>query len=202
MVPRRERVFYASHRGSQFDNLYVLPASGGEPYQLTFGDWDHFDPALSADSERIAYISNRLGYSELRVLRTYGGEDNPVRIEQRVYRRPMGKLEVQLRDRDGPVAARVYLIASDGKTYAPEHAYQRMSAKSVYGDYFHAKGQFFVDLPPGKVRVEAVRGIEFQPAIQEVEIRPGAVTTMCGWNRSGSPTRTQRAGTAAAITFT
>ena len=86
--------------------------------------------------------------------------------------------EVQLRDSDGPVAARVYLLASDGKTYAPEHAYQRMSAKSMYGDYFHAKGQFFVDLPPGKVRVEAVRGIEFQPAIQEAEIRPGAVTTM------------------------
>jgi TolB protein len=173
-----KRVFYSSHRGSQYDNIYVLPASGGEPYQLTFGDWDHFDPALSSDSERIAYISNRPGYSELRVLRTYGGEDDPVRIQQRIYRRSMGKLQVQLRDNDGPVAARVYLMASDGKTYAPERAYQRMSAKSVYGDYFHAKGQFFVDLPPGKVRVEAVRGIEFQPAIQEAEIRPGAVTTI------------------------
>ena len=90
----------------------------------------------------------------------------------------MGKLELQLRDSDGPVAARVYLVASDGKTYAPEHAYQRRSAKSLYGDYFHAEGQFLVDLPTGKVRVEAVRGIEFQPAIQEVEIRPGSVTTM------------------------
>ena len=76
------------------------------------------------------------------MLRTYGGEDDPVRIEQRVYRRSMGKLEVQLRDSDGPVAARVYLMASDGKTYAPEHAYQRMSAKSMYGDYFHARDTF------------------------------------------------------------
>jgi TolB protein len=38
--------------------------------------------------------------------------------------------------------------------------------------------QFVVDVPQGKVRVEAVRGIEFQPAVQEVEIRPGAVASV------------------------
>ncbi|HUQ94057.1 MAG TPA: CehA/McbA family metallohydrolase [Bryobacteraceae bacterium] len=173
-----KRIFYSSHRGSQYNNLYVLPSSGGEPYQLTFGEWDHFDPALSPDSERIAYISNRLGYSELRLLRTYGGEDMSVRIERRVYRRPMGKLEVQLREGDQPAAARIYLEASDGKTYAPEHAFQRMSATSQHGDYFHAANRFVVDLPPGKVRVEAVRGIEYQPAVHEAEIRPGALTTV------------------------
>jgi TolB protein len=169
-----KRIFYASHRGSQYNNLYVLPASGGEPYQLTFGNWDHFDPALSPDGERIAYISNQHGYSELRVLGTYGGEDTGVKIDRRVYRRPMGKLEVELRDATGPVAARVYLLASDGKTYVPEHAYQRMSTKSSFGDYFHARDRFVVDVPPGKVRIEAVRGVEFQPAVQEIEIRPDA----------------------------
>ncbi|HUQ90612.1 MAG TPA: CehA/McbA family metallohydrolase [Bryobacteraceae bacterium] len=171
-----KRVFYSSHRGSQYNNLYVLPASGGEPYQLTFGEWDHLDPALSPDNERIAYISNRRGYSELRLLRTYGGEDIPVRIDRRVYRRPMGKLEVQLRDGDKPAAARVYLVAADGKTYAPEHAYQRMSSRSERGDFFYASGGFVVDVPPGKIRVEAVRGNEFQPAVQEAEIRAGALT--------------------------
>jgi TolB protein len=176
--PDGKRIFYASHRGSQYNNLYVLPASGGEPYQLTFGDWDHFDPALSPDSEWIAYISNRQGYSELRLLRTYGGDDNLVRIERRLYRRPMGKLEVQIRDPDGPTAARIYLLASDGKTYAPEHAYQRMSPKSAFGDYFHAKDRFIVDVPPGKVRIEAVRGIEYQSAVQEAEIRPGSLTAV------------------------
>jgi hypothetical protein len=173
-----KRIFYSSHRGSQYNNLYVLPASGGEPYQLTFGDWEHFDPVLSPDSERIAYVSNRHGYSELRLLRTYGGEDVPVRIERRVYRRPMGKLEVQIRDTDGPAAARIYLMASDGKTYVPEQAYQRMSTKSAHGDYFHARHRFVVDVPPGKVRVEAARGIEYQAAVQEVEIRPGELATI------------------------
>jgi hypothetical protein len=173
-----KRILYSSHRGSQFDNLYVLPANGGEPYQLTFGDWDHFDPAWSPDGESIAYISNRHGYSELRLLRTYGGEDKPVRIERRVYRRPMGKLSVRLTDAGAPAAARIYLIASDGKTYVPEHAYQRMTPKSEVGDYFHTAGTFTVDLPAGKARVEAVRGIEFAPAVEDVEIRPGAVTAI------------------------
>ena len=34
-----KRILYSSHRGSQYTNLYVLPAVGGEPYQLTFGEW-------------------------------------------------------------------------------------------------------------------------------------------------------------------
>ena len=28
-----KRILYSSHRGTQFDNLYVLPVNGGEPYQ-------------------------------------------------------------------------------------------------------------------------------------------------------------------------
>jgi Tol biopolymer transport system component len=72
--PDGKRMLYSSHRGSQFDNLYVLPVDGGEPYQMTFGEWDHFDPRWSSDGERIAYISNQHGISELRILRAFGGE--------------------------------------------------------------------------------------------------------------------------------
>jgi dipeptidyl aminopeptidase/acylaminoacyl peptidase len=173
-----KRILYASHRGSQFNNLYVLPAVGGEPYQLTFGQWDHFDPAWSPDGEWIAYISNQHGHSELRLLRTYGGEDKPVTIARRVHRRPMGKLEVRLKEGGSPAAARIYLMASDGKTYTPERAYQRVSPKSNVGDYFHALDRFIVDVPPGKLRVEAVRGIEYLPAVKEAEIRAGEITSI------------------------
>jgi TolB protein len=132
--PDGKRILYSSHRGSQFNNLYVLPVDGGEPYQMTFGDWDHFDPRWSPEGERIAYISNRHGLSELRVLHAFGGEDDKIDIERRVWRRPMGKLEVRIHG-----AARFYLTGSDGKTYTPSTAYQRVAGRASRRDFFHAE---------------------------------------------------------------
>jgi hypothetical protein len=169
--PDGKRILYSSHRGSQFNNLYVLPADGGEPYQMTFGDWDHFDPRWSPDGEHIAYISNRHGISELRLLRTYGGEDDKVDIQRRVWRRPMGKLEVRLRG-----AARFYLTGSDGKSYAPSTAYHRVAGRSSRRDFFHAEDRFTVDLPPGEATLEAAKGVEYAPQAKKVTIRQDTVT--------------------------
>src|SRR5262249_61764461 len=65
------------------------------------------------------------------------------------------------------------------KFYGPTDAYSgtattRMNYRS--GDHvFHSAGEFTMEVPAGKMAIEAVKGFEYWPAKQEVEIRAGEV---------------------------
>ena len=178
--PDGTRIVYSSHRGSQYNNLYVLPTNGGEPYQLTFGNWDHFEPSWSPDGEWIVYVANETGLSEIRLLKTFGGLEKKIEIRRRVHRRPTGKLAVEVVDAETgqPTAARIYLRAADGKAYTPPDAYHRVANRAMHYDFFHTDGTFALDLPEGPVTVEAMKGMERYPAKAEATIQPGRVTTI------------------------
>jgi TolB protein len=71
--PDGRRVVYSSYLGRQWHQLWLMTADGGDPFQLTYGDFDATSPRWSPDGRRIAYISNEGGNTSLWVVEIPGG---------------------------------------------------------------------------------------------------------------------------------
>ncbi len=173
-----KRIVYSSHLGHQYSNLFVLPAAGGEPYKLTFGEYDSFHPRWSPDGEWIAYVSNEEGLPQLKLLKAWGGTQRLVRISAKRWARPMGKVEVRVVDGETgkPTPARIYQRAADGKSYTPPDSYERLS--SLNQPLFHTRGEFVTEVPPGSYSVEAVKGFEYEPAKATANITAGQTASL------------------------
>ncbi|MGH8193561.1 MAG: hypothetical protein ACREQ8_04035 [Woeseiaceae bacterium] len=177
--PDGSRIAYSSYLGEQFNNLYLLPLAGGVPYKLTFATSDNFHPRWSPDGKRIAYLSNRDGAPSLRILDVFTGSDNSVDLTGLNWIKRRSRLTVRTIDAESgePIGARIYTEASDGKSYAPFSEYHRV-ARRLGEHYFHSRGQFELELPPGKVRLEAHHGFEYYPALIQPELMPGEDKTV------------------------
>lgn len=165
--PDGNRIAYSSFSGRQWHQLWITYAEpGGYPLAFSYGEFDIDAARWSPDGKHIAYVSNETGTGEIVVQDMTGGARQTLEVKNKKFVQGMGALDLRILDEAGePAAARVSILGSDGRYYAPEgvmiHAddyYDRAHAPSETM-YFHADGAAFVTLPAGEAKVTIWRGV-------------------------------------------
>jgi hypothetical protein len=175
-----KRVVYSGYHGRQWNQLWLMTSEGGDPFQLTYGEFDATSPRWSPDGRAIAYISNEGGNTSLWTVTIPGGKRTRVEPVTRRYLVPMAQLDVTLADSAGhPILARVSVFDSTGKSWAPDDAWRHgdelfvRARRQFEYNYFHAEGRATVTLPPGRYTVEAWKGPEYSVARAAVTVTAG-----------------------------
>lgn len=180
--PDGKRLVYSSYLGRQWHQLWVLPAAGGDPFPMTYGEFDNTMPRWSPDAQKIAFISNREGNTSLWVMDFVGGEQRPLIVRERKYLRPMGRIAIRVTDASGKLtAARISVRDAEGREYAPDDAWMHADdmfdrrARRFEAHYFHTRGSSDVEVPVGaEVTVEVMKGFEHHFEQRRVKIAAGS----------------------------
>ena len=181
-----KRVVYSGYHGRQWNQLWLLSAEGGDPIQLTYGDFDATAPRWSPDARRIAYISNERGNTSLWIVDVPGGKRTRVEARNRRYAEPVGRLVITVIDSATrrATAARISVAASPtrsgtGRFFAPDAAWIHADEARVRGEqameyrYFHTAGTDTVTVAAGRTIVEVWHGPEYRTTRHEVVVRAG-----------------------------
>jgi TolB protein len=179
-TPDGQAFLYVSDEAGSND-VMILPVAGGNPVALTADLRDEYAPVASPDGRRFAFVSNRSGPTVLYTVDMGGGPPaswQAVPLPGRHAAAPTGRIRIRVNGADGrPVPARIYLMASDGRAYAPDGGFHRVIA-ATETHYFHTSGESEVEVPAGRVTIEAMRGHEYKPLQKTADVTAGGTTTV------------------------
>ena len=180
-APAGGRVVWSSYAGRQWHQLWLTTADGGEPLQLTYGEFDLTGARWSRDGQRMACISNERGTTSLWIISAVGGARREVVARHRVYRAPQGTLRLVVTDAatGRAIPARLSVTHADGRAYGPDSAWLQADdsfdrkTRPLEFTYFHSQGPAIVSLPAGRATVEVMHGVEYQPVARTVRVVAG-----------------------------
>ena len=163
---------------------------GIQQVRLTHTPTDEYFPSWSPDGEHLVYsrnggrpeekrtIDQGMGF-ELYTVGRGGGVPRHIQIEEYAWSDPVGQVRVRVNAADGDLLpSRIYLSASDGRSYFPRGSFPRVLSADGDDYYFHTDGSFTVTLPVGNADLEVWRGFEYEPEMQTVDVRAGEWTTV------------------------
>jgi Tol biopolymer transport system component len=178
--PDGSRMIYSSYLGRQWQNLWVMPAKGGDAFPLSYGDWDETNARWSPDGKRIAFVSNAEGNTNIMFQEIPSGARRALNLRNRKHSHDWALLEIYIRDEGKPAYARVSVTDEKGHFYAPDdssiHAddgFDR-SERPFERHYFYSTFRgFSVQVPAGKYQIELARGLEIYVDRRFVELSAG-----------------------------
>lgn len=162
--------------------LYRVARAGGKPVNLTNSVRDEFSPAVSPDGKWIAHVSNHLGNLDLFLMPAAGGPKKHVAIRSLRFRNPAGRVRVKTLDENGvPVPIRLYVIASDGKAYAPQGVpvyYYPLNPGALREGFFLTSGEDEFVAPAGRLQLVGLKGVEYKIAETSTEVPADGTATV------------------------
>jgi TolB protein len=166
--PDGSRMVYSSYLGRQWHNLWVMPASGGDAFPISYGDWDETNVRWSPDGKQLAFVSNKEWNTELAIQDFGGGISRLLVAENRRYLRPRRNVTISVVDEMGkPQAARISVTDQTGRFYAPTGAWTWIQADDGFdrrrapfeAHYFYAKTASLA-VPEGPIVIDVTKGFE------------------------------------------
>jgi TolB protein len=177
--PDGKRIVYSSYLGQQWNQLWLLSSDGGDPFPISYGDFDNVGPRWSPDGSRIAFLSNRGGNTSLWSQQIPGGAQTLLRMEARHYMKPMSRLKITVLEDGHPTAARVFVTGEDDRAYAPDNAWMHAddnfnrAERPFEAHYFHTTGVSELSVPAGRVNIEVMKGFEFRFEKRTLQVTAG-----------------------------
>jgi len=176
MSPDGTRLVYSSYLGRNWHQLWLLPSEGGYPMPITYGDYDNTSPRWSPDGKQIAFISNRSGNTSLWLVNTYDGKQQQILSRNLNFLTPHTTLALTVQDENGnAVAARISVIDSKGKFYAPLDSWIRAddsrypTSQQFESHYLHQEGLCAISVPKDKLTIQINHGPEYEIERQVVD---------------------------------